>query len=423
MTSGIFHSLDISTISVNRDERQRRDLPDIPDLAASIRQHGLINPVLVQRETLVLIAGERRLEACRSLGWTHIAAQYEDEILPTKLRALELEENCRRVDLPWKDQCLAILDYHRLQTSEDPSWTQIKTATIFNLSPTDIARKIGVAEEIVKGNSRVADAPKYSTAVGITTRAKERAAEAVTESIKSMNKVVEPVKVESILIADFNEWSKTYVGPRFNFIHCDFPYGIGADSFNQGSAPLHGGYSDTENIYWNLLSSLRDSLSRIASDSCHILFWFSMRYYQRTLEFFSTTPFTIDPFPLVWVKSDNSGILPDPERGPRRIYETAFFGASGDRKIVRAKSNAFSAPSEKDIHMSVKPSIMLQHFFAMFVDQNTRMLDPTCGSGSALRAAEALGASHVLGLERNEEFALNARRALEASRRTRKVAS
>ena len=67
--------------------------------------------------------------------------------------------------------------------------------------------------------------------------------------------------------------------------------------------------------------------------------------------------------------------------------------------------------------MSVKSPEMLQYFFAMFVDQNTRMLDPTCGSGSALRAAEALGAGYVIGLEKNEEFALSARRSLEASRR------
>jgi len=41
----------------------------------------------------------------------------------------------------------------------------------------------------------------------------------------------------------------------------------------------------------------------------------------------------------------------------------------------------------------------------MFVDENTTLLDPTCGSGSALRAAESLGARHVLGLEKDEEYA------------------
>jgi predicted RNA methylase len=39
----------------------------------------------------------------------------------------------------------------------------------------------------------------------------------------------------------------------------------------------------------------------------------------------------------------------------------------------------------------------------MFVDQTTKMFDPTCGSGSSLRAAESMGAEHVLGLERDPE--------------------
>jgi predicted RNA methylase len=37
----------------------------------------------------------------------------------------------------------------------------------------------------------------------------------------------------------------------------------------------------------------------------------------------------------------------------------------------------------------------------MFVDENTRLLDPTCGGGSALRAAESLNAGSVLGIERD----------------------
>lgn len=55
----------------------------------------------------------------------------------------------------------------------------------------------------------------------------------------------------------------------------------------------------------------------------------------------------------------------------------------------------------------------------MFVDKTTRMLDPTCGSGAALRAADALEAAHVLGLEINKQFAEEAAIALEESRRTR----
>jgi DNA modification methylase len=118
----------------------------------------------------------------------------------------------------------------------------------------------------------------------------------------------------------------------------------------------------------------------------------------------------MNPKPLIWAKPDNKGILPDWRRGPRQIYETALFGSRGDRLIVRAKSNLVPAPTDQsEDHLSVKPIAVLHEFFEMFVDKSTRMLDPTCGSGTALRAAEALDAAYVLGIEVDKEFAERAR--------------
>lgn len=121
------------------------------------------------------------------------------------------------------------------------------------------------------------------------------------------------------------------------------------------------------------------------------------------------------------MKSDGAGIIPDPERGPRQIYETCLFGSRGDRKIVRSVANAYHAPTVRERHMSEKPEPMLRHFFGMLIDENTIMLDPTCGSGSAVRAAESLGTKYAVGLERNEQFAELAREALERSRRLRRA--
>jgi DNA modification methylase len=58
---------------------------------------------------------------------------------------------------------------------------------------------------------------------------------------------------------------------------------------------------------------------------------------------------------------------------------------------------------------------MLRHFFSMFVDETTTMLDPTCGSGASLRAAEDLGAKLVVGLELDPNYAKSAnQRTLQA---------
>jgi ParB/RepB/Spo0J family partition protein len=49
-------------------KRHRKDMGDIDGLAASIDDAGLLHPVVVRPDGR-LIAGERRLKACRKIGW------------------------------------------------------------------------------------------------------------------------------------------------------------------------------------------------------------------------------------------------------------------------------------------------------------------------------------------------------------------
>jgi ParB family chromosome partitioning protein len=86
----------IDDIIVKR--RVRKDLGDIAGLAESLRRFGLMNPVLVSKRN-VLIAGRRRLEAARSLGWKTINAVTVEARDPLAKLELELEENVQRREL------------------------------------------------------------------------------------------------------------------------------------------------------------------------------------------------------------------------------------------------------------------------------------------------------------------------------------
>ena len=108
---------------------------------------------------------------------------------------------------------------------------------------------------------------------------------------------------------------------------------------------------------------------------------------------------------------------------PRHVYETAILASRGDRQLVRVKSDAYVSPTDKKLHPSAKPEPMLKHFFEMLVDEHTTMLDPTCGSGASLRAADSLGADRVLGLEIDLQYINPARAALRQSRAKRAAAS
>src|SRR3979409_2606519 len=75
--------------------RYRKELGDVRALADSIAEVGLLHPVVVTPEGR-LIAGQRRLEACRTLGWTEVSVTVGD--LYQAARG-EAHENFVRKDL------------------------------------------------------------------------------------------------------------------------------------------------------------------------------------------------------------------------------------------------------------------------------------------------------------------------------------
>lgn len=402
MTSGTFTPFPVANIWVDRATRQRRELTGIEELAVSIAKIGLIHPPVIKRDG-ELVAGERRWTAVKSLGWDNIPVQYVDDLSQEELHLIELEENVKRVDITWQDQCLAVERYHELQKRLAPDWTVTKTAEALNISQAKVTQHRAIAKELIAGNEKVAAAPKFSVAKGITERAAERKRASVLDVVEG--KEPEAKRPVPLINESFHDWEAAYTGPKFNFIHCDFPYGVNADKSDQGAAAAHGGYADGFEVYVELLDRLSSAMSNVVSESAHLMFWFSMDYYQLTFDRLTEMGWRVNPFPLIWHKSDNTGILPDAQRGPRRIYETAFFASRGDRLVVSAVSNCFSHPGQdKSLHMSEKPVPMLRNFFRMFVDENSRVLDPTCGSGNAIKAALEFRASSVLGIEQDPEF-------------------
>lgn len=67
----------LSIGSVEIGARHRRDLGDVDALARSIETVGLLHPIVVTPSN-VLIAGERRLEACKRLGWVEVPVTIVD---------------------------------------------------------------------------------------------------------------------------------------------------------------------------------------------------------------------------------------------------------------------------------------------------------------------------------------------------------
>jgi ParB family chromosome partitioning protein len=101
---GVIVSRDTLSLNlIDPDSEQPRkhfDETGLAELAQSMRENGLIVPVLVRPvgDRYVLVHGERRYRAAQALGWKTILAEVRD-ISPDEARWLALVENVQRADL------------------------------------------------------------------------------------------------------------------------------------------------------------------------------------------------------------------------------------------------------------------------------------------------------------------------------------
>jgi|GEM_PF-1541586 len=470
--------VDISLIVVPED-RQREDLGDIEELRQSIAnaakargvrfQDGLINPILLSG--LTLVAGQRRLEAHKLEGVTTIHTIDWADLPEEDRELLEYEENAKRQNLHWAERAKAVQRIHKAMQKKNPKWSAVDTTRYLGYKVQKGGK--GAGKEVpaiaiqqalaLDGliNDKLAKAPTLESAYNTVARVQRRAFADITNEIlagPSVAPVSDPVpksgsstgvrdavlasghvstvsapstdkptvSVEAVVQGDFLEWSASYSGPKFNFIHCDFPYGINIDSSDQMRHDNEKLYGDSEDIYWALCEAFMKNLDRFAYPSCHVMFWFSMEKYIETIQFFEkhseSTGLVWQRKPLVWHKSCGSGMVPDHRRRPRNTYEVALIGARQDRFIHKPVASSYSCPvASKRLHPSEKPVPMLSHFFEMFVDSETSMLDPTAGGGAALRAADAMGAKRLIGVELDPQFVAVANAELRKARALRKI--
>lgn len=217
----------------------------------------------------------------------------------------------------------------------------------------------------------------------------------------------------SIQQGDFFQFAASYKGLPFNLIHCDFPYGIDHSRSEQGSTGTYGAYEDTEDLYKSLVRCLLEHKDQLIAPSAHVVCWLSLRFLEWTKEEFAKHGFTWNLQPFIWYKKDNRGIIADKDCGFRNVGEYALIFNRGRRKVCKNISNIFPHQTTKKFHASEKPVDMLEYLFSGLADETSRVLDPTCGSGTAIHAAIRAHAESALGLELDPSFAQKAQEWLE----------
>src|SRR5512133_2661958 len=127
-----------------RQPREKFDIEELENLAASIREHGVIQPLIVspgKNGIYILIAGERRLQASRKAGLQTVPVVIR-HATDQQLLELALIENVQRADLNAIEEAEA---YQNL-------------AKEFRMSHEMIAARVGKSRVAVTNTLRLLDA-------------------------------------------------------------------------------------------------------------------------------------------------------------------------------------------------------------------------------------------------------------------------
>ena len=144
--SGLVQDLDIASLSPNPFQpRQGRPGPEFDELVASIRRHGILQPVVARpaNGAYQIVAGERRFRAAQAAGLTTVPAVVRD-ISDREALEVALIENIRREDLNPMERARA---YRRLGAE-------------FGLTQEEIAEAVGGSRASISNTMRLLDLPE-----------------------------------------------------------------------------------------------------------------------------------------------------------------------------------------------------------------------------------------------------------------------
>ena len=133
--------ISINLIKSNEDQpRKMFDDEKIAELSQSIKEHGIIQPIILNRsgKEYVIIAGERRWRAAKLLGLKEVPAVIMD-LSEKNILEISLIENIQRQDLNPIEEAIA---YKKLLTD-------------FNLTQEELSQRIGKSRTAISNTIRL----------------------------------------------------------------------------------------------------------------------------------------------------------------------------------------------------------------------------------------------------------------------------
>ena len=189
------------SIRPNPDQpRKQFEQDELDELRESIREFGIIQPLIVKKEGdgYILIAGERRLRAAVSLGMEKVPVLIREATVKESA-LIALIENVQRENLSYIEEAQA---YRRLISEH-------------GLTQTEIAKKVGKRQSTISNKLRILSLPEDIQQMLAENRLSER--HAVEKIVKYNLNVTQSEKLISDLLE--KEEKQQMTGERIRFIN------------------------------------------------------------------------------------------------------------------------------------------------------------------------------------------------------------
>lgn len=427
------HIINLTDISVppNR-QRKEFNVQKLNDLKDSISAIGLLNPpTFIKNDAgiYVLVAGERRLRAIKSLAEEEksfvcnstiinpgqlpvLLLQHTDKLSRTRA---ELEENLIREDLTWTERTAALAAFHALRTADNPSITNTAIATELAEKRASgpepvtenqvtaqrhaLRRAVVIAEHL--SDPTIANARTEAEAYQLVLKKESEAYEA--ELIRRKAKGVKNSLRCEIRHGDSIEIMKQLDDNQFDLILTDPPYGIGADSGSgyRNRTVLHHNYDDSPANARAILETLLVEGWRLCKLQANIVIFTDIKHFAWLYENSTRIGWMPWRHPIIWQKSISEGLVPWGKSGFCHTYDIAFYATKGRRGTNRTNPDVLTysrvGRSER-VYAAEKPVPLLQNLIDLMTNPGDSIFDPCAGSGSTMVAAKSLG-RHSLGIE------------------------
>jgi len=384
----------ISEIQVE-PSRFRKTIEEEPlqELMDSILEHGLLHPLVVRREGLKLISGERRLRAIDRLYSQGKTIRFGDAEVPQgcvpvlvvdrpelQVRALELEENLRRVDLPWQERVAAIAAIHEMKRAESEDWTLKDTADLISEMSGAKASVSTVRQAVILNrylsHPEIAHAPSQREAL----RRLCRVAEAQLRQAIAKKDPSSPLANKLVFRqVDAREGLKALEEPVDVYI-VDPPYYVGKHTFWEAQPQDN----------WGHLSALLGEVAQLMAEkgpSAHAYVFCDIRRFPDLAQLMAKAGWLVWARPFIWVRE---GAQSKYTVGHVHVYETILFAMRGARSLVNLGPDVILCPGVPGGEAQ-KPVELYVELLRRSAYPASVVCDPFCGSGPIFGAAHRLG--------------------------------